>query len=119
MKIKAMLAELIPQLIQEGEDRLEGKLVPRLLNIRENWDVGFSLHSERMILLYSRLFRVRGTRALLKQLNLKFGSLAISVEQQVNSVNEETLDHWIESINGSLSKRYVPIKSWCKEKDTE
>ncbi len=37
-------------------------------------------------------------KVLLKQLNLKFGSLPLNVEQQVKSANKQQLDLWVEHI---------------------
>ena len=37
-------------------------------------------------------------KTLLKLLNLKFGSLPLKVEQQVNSADKAQLDHWVEQV---------------------
>ena len=69
VEIKTMLADRIPQWIREGEARGEVR------------------------------GEVRGeAKALIKQLNFKFGSLPDRVTQQVNSADKEQLDQWIERI---------------------
>ena len=68
-----MLADRIPQWIHEGELRGEVRGEAR--------------------------GKVKGeANTLLKQLNLKFGTVPTWVEQQVTSANKTQLDNWVELI---------------------
>jgi len=77
VEIKTMLAQRIPQWIQEGERRGEARGEAR-------GEVKGEIKGE--------------AKTLLKQLGLKFGSLPAWVEQRVNAADKEQLDAWVERV---------------------
>jgi predicted transposase YdaD len=77
VEIKTMLKDRIPQWISEGESRgeIKGKIKGEIKG------------------------EIKGTaKTLLKQLNLKFGTLPEEIEQRVSLADKEQLDRWVETI---------------------
>lgn len=89
IEIKTMLAERIPQWIQEGEAR--GKVIGET--------IGEAIGEARGKVIGETIGEARGeAKTLLKLLNLKFGMLPDRVEKQVNSADKTQLDSWVEHV---------------------
>ena len=82
LEIKTMLADRVPQWIREGEARGEAKGEAR-------GEARGKIEGE--------------ANTLLKQLNLKFGTVPDLVEQQIRSADKEQLDLWVEKILSASS----------------